>query len=78
MAVRQPCVLTDLSALARQNAVDALVTWLLGQECQAEFFAHHRCQKATDRVGLPPGRSDYGRNGRALFAVEHRKQMSLL
>src|ERR1700758_154699 len=42
--------------ILRHDAVDALFAWLLGQECQAEFFADHRCQKTTDRVRLPAGR----------------------
>ena len=34
--------------ILRYDAVDALFTWLLGQECQAELLAHHRGQEAAD------------------------------
>jgi hypothetical protein len=64
--------------ITRDDAVDALFVGLLGDESQAELFAHHRCQKAADRVGLPASCLHYGGNGRALFAVEHRKYLSLL
>ena len=39
--------------ILRRDAVDALFTWLLGQECQAELFAHHPRKEAADRVLLP-------------------------
>src|ERR1700730_14859290 len=53
--------------ITRDDAIDALVAGLLGDESQAEFFAHHRCQKAADRVGLPGRCLHYGGNGRALL-----------
>src|ERR1700732_402139 len=64
--------------IARDDAVDALFAGLLGDKRQAELFAHYRCQKAADRVGLPARRLHHGGNGRALIAVEHRKHLSLL
>src|SRR6202045_262035 len=64
--------------ITRDDAVDALFVGLLGDKRQAELFAHHRCQKAADRVGPPASCLHYGGNGRALFAVEHRKHLSLL
>src|SRR3984893_9028614 len=64
--------------ITRDDAVDALVAGLLGDKRQAELVAHHRCQKAADRMGLPARCLHYGGNGRALFAVEHRKHLSLL
>jgi hypothetical protein len=60
------------------DGVDALFTWLLRQECQAEFFAHHSRKEAADRVGPPAGYLHYGRDGRPLLALEQRKHLSLL
>src|SRR5580704_12958856 len=64
--------------ITRDDAVDALFAGLLGDKSQAEFSAHHGCQKAADRVRLPASCLHHGGNGRALFAVEHRKHLSLL
>jgi hypothetical protein len=52
--------------ITRDDAVEALFASLLGDKRQAELFAHHRCQKAADRVGLPASCLHYGGNGRAL------------
>src|SRR5580692_5198927 len=40
------------------DTVNALFAGLLGDERQAELFAHHPGQEAADRVGLPAGRID--------------------
>ena len=66
------------AGFTRDDAVDALFAGLLGDKSQAEFIAHHGCQKAADRVRLPASCLHHGGNGRALFAVEHRKHLSLL
>jgi hypothetical protein len=59
--------------LVRHAAVNALFAGFLGDERQAELFAHNLGQEATDRVGLPAGCLHDGRNGRALFALELRE-----
>jgi ATP-dependent DNA ligase len=64
--------------IVRHDAVDTLFAGLLGDKHQAELFAHHRRQKATDRVGLPTGCLHDGGNGYALFPMEHREDESLL
>src|SRR3984893_5284328 len=50
MPVTLPC------DCAFRDPVDALFTWLLGQECEAELFAHHPRKEAADRVLLPTRR----------------------
>ena len=35
--------------ITHDDAIDTLFAGLLGDKRQAEFFAHHRCQKAADR-----------------------------
>src|ERR1700720_393780 len=81
MAVTRPCARPAFALrrdITRDDAVDALFAGQIGDKRQAERFATHRCQKAADRVGLPASCLHYGGNGRALFAVEHRKHLSLL
>jgi hypothetical protein len=58
--------------------VDARFAGLLGDERQAELFAHNPGQEATDRVGLPAGCLHDGCDGRARFALEHREHKGLL
>jgi hypothetical protein len=64
--------------IVRHDAIDALFAGLLGDERQAELFAHNPGQEATDRVGLPASCLHDGGNSCALFASEHREHLSLL
>jgi hypothetical protein len=61
--------------IVRHEAVNALFAWLLGDERQAELFAHDPGQEAVDRVGLaqPVGCLHDGRDGRTSFAAERRE-----
>jgi hypothetical protein len=50
---------------------------LLGLKIEAELLAHHAREEATDRVLLPMGRANDGRNRRSLWSAQHRQHASL-
>src|ERR1700730_10571261 len=63
--------------VAAGDAVDALAVCLLGRELEAQLLAHHRGEKPTHRMRLPPGRAHDPGDGGAIGPAQQRKHARL-